>query len=318
VKNLYGWLALVLALSFLLIPLTAASPKNTSVQVNAGVQNETLPTKTIKVKITETGEINEMDVKEYLFGVVNAEMPALYHTEALKAQTVAAYTFALYKSNINKNEEYDITDSYKTDQAFKPREKALNDWGENGAEYAKKIDDVINEVYSQALTYDGKIILSLYTALSAGKTEGAEAVFGTALPYLVPKESIGDMLSPDYLSTAEMSQEEVAEILAKKGITADSNWFSEEVRTDSGSVASMKFGETVLTGNQLRDLFGLKSANFQISLKDGVYTFTVRGYGHLCGMSQYGANYMAMQGSSYKDILLWYYTNCEIVSVTAS
>ncbi len=311
-KNLYGWLALILAMSLLLIPLTAASPKKSALQVNAGVEIEKQKD-TIKVKFTETGEIKEMDFKEYLFGVVNAEMPALYHTEALKAQTVAAYTFALYKTGINKSEEYDITDAFTTDQSFKPREKALSDWGENGAEYAKKIDDAISEVYRQALTYDGKIILSVYTAISGGKTESSEAAFGTKLPYLVPKESIGDMLSPDFLSTVELNKEKVAEILAKKGIN-HGDWFIEETRTDSGSVASMKFGETVLKGSEIRELFGLKSANFTVSLKENTYTFTVRGYGHLCGMSQYGANYMAMQGSSYKDILMWYYTNCELVS----
>ncbi len=313
-KNIYGWLALIIALSLLLIPLTAASPQKTAVQVGVNLQNENFKKDTIKVKITETGEVKEMDFKEYLFGVVNAEMPALYHAEALKAQTVAAYTFALYKTGINKKEEYDITDSHNTDQAFKPRETALNDWGEKGVEYAKKIDDAINEVYRQALTYDGEIILSVYTAISGGKTESAKAVFGKELPYLVPKESIGDMLSPDFLSTVEISRDQVAEILAKKEIT-NGEWFSSETRTDGGSVASMKFGENVLTGAEIRELFGLKSANFTVSLKETTYTFTVRGYGHLCGMSQYGANYMAMQGSSYKDILLWYYTGCELAFV---
>lgn len=313
-KNLYGWLALVIALSLLLIPLTATSPKSNSLPVSAEV-NQNLPTKTIKVKISETNEIKEMPLKDYLFGVVCAEMPALYQTEALKAQTVAAYTFALYKSNVNKNQEYDITDSHLTDQAFKPREEALTGWGENAKEYEKKIDDAINEVYLQALTYNGEIILSVYTALSAGKTESAKDVFGKELNYLVPKESIGDMLSPNFLSTAEFSKEQLLEILSKKGINENSQWFANEKRTDSGSVVSMTFGETVLTGSEIRGLLGLKSANFQVELKNSTYTFTVRGYGHLCGMSQYGANYMAMQGSSYKDILLWYYSNCELVSV---
>ena len=104
-KNIYGWLALIIALTLLLIPLTAASPQKTAVQVGVNLQNENFKKDTIKVKITETGEVKEMDFKEYLFGVVNAEMPALYHAEALKAQTVAAYTFALYKTGINKKEE---------------------------------------------------------------------------------------------------------------------------------------------------------------------------------------------------------------------
>lgn len=314
-KNLYGWLALVIALSLLLIPLTASSPKKPAVQVNAEVQNENIPAKTIKVKNSETGEIKEMDVKEYLFGVVSAEMPALYHTEALKAQAVAAYTFALYKSEINKDQEYDITTSHQSDQAFKTREQALNGWGEKGAEYAKKIDDAISQVYSQALTYKGKIILCLYTAISSGKTESSEIAFGQKLPYLVQKESVGDMLSPDYLSTVTISKDEVTKKLAEKGIGGDYNsWFSSPKKSESGTVLSMNFGDKTLKGSEIRNIFGLRSPNFQVELKDETFTFTVRGYGHLCGMSQYGANYMAMQGNSYKDILLWYYTDCELVT----
>ena len=311
-KNLYIVLSLIIAMALLLVPLTATAPKSNVVEASVDV---TLPTKTIKVKDAETGEISDMDIKEYLFCVVSAEMPALYHEEALKAQTVAAYTYALYKSEINKNEEYDITNSHKTDQAFKPRNQAVAAWGENAKEYEKKIDDAIEAVFGQALCYNNEIILCLYTAISSGKTESSEVAFGKKLPYLVPKESIGDMLSPDYLSTVTISKDEVANKLAEKGISTDfKSWFASPKKSDSGTVLEMSFGDKTLSGSDIRTLFGLRSPNFQVELKEETFTFTVRGYGHLCGMSQYGANYMAMQGSSYKDILLWYYTDCEIVS----
>ncbi len=311
-KNLYVVLSVIIALSLLLIPLTAKMPKSNAVEASAKAE---ISTKTIKVKDAETGKISDMDIKEYLFCVVCAEMPALYHEEALKAQTVAAYTYALYKSEINKNEEYDITNSHKTDQAFKTREQAINGWGENAKEYEKKIDSAINSVLGQALTYKNQIILCLYTAISSGKTESSEVAFGKQLPYLVPKDSVGDMLSPDYLSTVKISKDEVAQKLAEKGITGDyKGWFSSPKKSESGTVLTMNFGDKTLKGSEIRTIFGLRSPNFQVEFKDDTFVFTVRGYGHLCGMSQYGANYMAMQGSSYKDILLWYYTDCELVT----
>lgn len=314
-KNLYTYLAIIMAIYLLLMPLIATKG-NESVAVMVPLYEEksenTPPT--FKVKNTDTGEIAEVEVKDYIFSVVAAEMPALYHEEALKAQAVAAYTFALYRSGENKDKDYDITMQNTSDQAFISRDAAREKWGEDADEYENKIDSAVAAVENQKITYDNKIILAAYTAISAGRTESAENVWGSALSYLVPVESIGDLLCPDYLSSASFTVEQIKEKLCvpNKIESEYTSWFNEPVLSDSGTVKSMDFGGVSLSGAQIRDALSLKSANFDVSFSDDTFYFSVRGYGHLCGMSQYGANYMAMQGSTYKEILEWYYTGCSV------
>ncbi len=321
-KNLYGWQALLLALCLLLVPLigssrTTASADSTPVSLPVMAQGEN-SVRDLRVKNTETGQISTLSLKEYLFGVLSAEMPALYHTEALKAQTVAAHSFLLYRMAGNK-EDYDITDDFRTDQAFMTREQARARWGEQADEYEQKLDAVIEAVGRQVLYYDDKPALCAYTAISGGRTESSEVVWGSALPYLTPVESIGDLLCPDYLSAVAIPAEQVAASLVTPngGSTDMSSWFSSPVYSDSGTVVSMNFGEKTLSGGQIRDALGLRSANFDVTAKDGVFHFSVRGYGHLCGMSQYGAQYMALQGSTYTEILSWYYPGCTLYERTA-
>ena len=312
-KNLYLFMAFVLSLCLLLMPLMAKSSAS-SISVAAPLEEEkdTID-KVVRVKGSDS-VITEIPIKDYLFGVVAAEMSALYHTEALKAQAVAAHTYLIYKASENSKEDYDITDDFNTSQAFITREQAAEKWGENAQEYTSKIDSAVNETINDIITYNGKAILSVYTAISAGKTEACENVWGNSVEYLVPVESVGDMLCSDYLSSASFTVEQINESLcAPNGITSEyTSWFSEPEITDSGTVKSMKFGDTSLSGVTIRDALNLRSASFDVSYSDNVFYFSVRGYGHLCGMSQYGANYMAMQGAGYKEILEWYYKGCVV------
>ncbi len=311
-KNLYALMAFILTLCLLLMPLMA-KPSVDSITVIAPIGQEISEAEGIVRVKSETG-ITETALKDYLFGVVAAEMPALYHTEALKAQAVAAHTYLLYKANENKGKGYDITDDFNNAQAFITREQAKEKWGENTEEYSSKIDAAVNETINEIITFKGKPILSVYTAISAGKTESSENVWGKAYEYLVPVESLGDMLCSDYLSSASFTVEQINESLLKpNGITAEyTSWFCEAELSDSGTVKSMKFGDTSLSGEVIRNALNLRSASFDVSFSDNVFYFSVRGYGHLCGMSQYGANYMAMQGSTYKEILEWYYKGCTV------
>ena len=311
-KNLYAFMAFVLAIALLLMPLMA-KPMRESITVIAPVgENNVKNDNIVKVK-TDSG-INEIELKEYLFGVVAAEMPALYHNEALKAQSVAAHTYLLYRKSENKQKDYDITDDFATAQEFITREQAKEKWGEKWEEYSAKIDSAVNETINEIITFGGKPILSVYTAISAGKTESSENVWGKAYDYLVPVESLGDMLCSDYLSSASFTVEQINEkLLTPNGITAEyTSWFCEPQLSDSGTVKSMKFGDASLSGETIRNSLELRSASFEVSFSDNVFYFSVRGFGHLCGMSQYGANYMAMQGSTHKEILEWYYKGCTV------
>lgn len=274
--------------------------------------------KAFRIYMTDSKKISEITAEDYVTGVVLAEMPAEYEPEALKAQAVVAYTYALYKSDIRKNEAYDITDSHETDQAFLSKEEAEARFGENYGKYFEKVSSAVKEVLGQAVTYGGSPILAACHGVSGGRTESAELLWGGSYPYLCSVESVGDLLSPDYLSEAKFSAEELVGALSELGISFDGDeaeWFRNIERTDSGYVSSTDICGTTVDGSDLRKALGLKSTAFDCSYEDGKFVFTVRGYGHGVGMSQYGAQFMALQGSDYKEILNWYYKDCEIESL---
>ena len=319
-KNVYLVTIFILAIVMLTLPLAAKSePKKeesiSSLPANStSIENPSNDDETIKVYVSQEKTVKEFLVDDYIFGVVAAEMPALYSDEALKAQAVAAYTYALYKSEQNSLEEYDITDNFHTDQAFISVEKAREKWGQDANLYEEKIKNAIKSVKGKKITYNGKLILAVYHAISSGKTESALNLWGGNYDYLVSVESIGDKLSPNYLSTAQFSVDEIKTKLSSLAeFSGDAaNYFSEITRTESGTVKTVKVCGKDVEGSSIRAALDLRSANFEISFSDNKFTFSVVGYGHGIGMSQYGAHYMAMQGSTYDQILKHYYSGCEI------
>lgn len=277
--------------------------------------SEPISGETFKVKLTEQDKITELSAKDYIYGVVCAEMPAEYSEEALKAQAVAAYTFALYRKQENKGKEYDITDSTTPDQAYMTDEEFKKREGNNYETYKAKIQSAVDAVFGQVITYEGKIVLSIFHDTSGGKTESAEVLWGGSYPYLQPVESVGDLLSAGYLSEKELSGEDFKTALKEYNITFSSDpegWISDIKRSESGTVLTAKICGVSLKGSELRTALSLRSANFDVSYSEGAFHFSVRGHGHGVGMSQYGAQFMALQGSDYKEILKWYYKGCEI------
>lgn len=316
-KRLYLVSIFILMIAMLFFPLAAKGDKKEGANLPAMGEPflEAAPEddKKIRVLRSANGEIEEMSVEDYLFSVVAAEMPALYETEALKAQTVAAYTYAMRKAEAS-DKDYDITDDSSVDQAFTPPEKAREKWGENADTYEEKIRSAVKSVLYKTVTYNGELILAAYHAISSGKTENAADIWGGGYSYLVSVESTGDKLSPNYLSTVTFTEEELKEklsdLVALSGDAA--SWFGDIGKTDSGSVMTAVVGGKAVSGGDIRGALSLRSSNFDLSYADGTFTFTVRGYGHGIGMSQYGAHYMAMQGKNYKEILLHYYPGCEV------
>jgi len=315
-------LSTVLLAVLLLLPLSVlndeqknfnANALTTTAPTTANPQAPIQKTETVKVLISSTNEIKEMPMEDYLFGVLAGEMPALYEAEALKAQAVCAYTFALWRKQGNSDKSYDISDDYTTDQCYISPEAANEKWGSKANEYETKMRSAIAEVMGQKLTYNGEIILSVYHAVSSGKTESAKNVWGKDYPYLQAVSSVDDILANNYTTTATATAEQIATALS---ITADEvvkNGLADITRTESGTVKTLKIGAKEFKGSEIRKALDLKSSNFEIAFKDNAFVFTVYGYGHGVGMSQNGANCMAKQGSTYKEILSHYYTNCELM-----
>lgn len=316
-KNILIYIAVILILLMLFLPLIALSPQSVVKGGGETIEKEEISSseaEKFKVQLTETGEIKEITAADYVFGVVAAEMPLSYSEEALKAQAVAAYTYALYRKAENADKPYDITDSPDTDQHYINYEKAKEKWGERAAEYEEKLKKAVGEVKGEFIAFSGEPILALYHSISGGKTENVNDVFGVEYPYLVSVDSLGDLMDKNYESKAKFTTEEFKKLIGENADLSGTlnTWVGETRHRPNGYVESVRIGGKAISGVEIRKIFSLRSANFELSYDDG-FIFTVRGYGHGVGLSQTGAEYMAKQGGTYKEILLWYYKDTEIL-----
>lgn len=248
------------------------------------------------------------ELEEYVAGVVAAEMPASFPLEALKAQAVAARTYEVRQMRAAGSDSvlYDVGQAYADEAA--QREK----WGENYGQYAAKIRRAVRETAGEIMIYDGEPILAAFHAQSGGKTENAENVWDSPLPYLRSVDSAEDKAAPGYETEISLSAEEILQRLETKGSpTQTAKDLSIEIlsRTDAGYVAEVSAGGLRLTGRQLREALGLRSANFTVEKQADGFAFHTYGYGHGAGMSQYGASFLAEKGLNYREILNHYYTN---------
>ena len=324
-KNIYTVLTLVLTLIMLLVPLFAVDNPNTS--SNSGEKiSQSSKEKSGTEKTGDVFRIYKNDEKktvqipadEYIVGVVASEVSPENAHEALKAQALAAYTFAYRKRVQNTSAEYDLTTDSSLDQGYLDENGRKQKWGEKFSQYEEKIKSAANAVKGKIIAYNGEAILAAYHGISPGKTESALNVWGTDYPYLTACQSVGDLLAPEYLSEVTVTVNEFEEKIKALGITPSSEpqkYIGNLKKSESGTVLELEICGTKSNGKTVRSAFGLRSAAFDVTFGDGKFTFTVQGYGHGVGMSQFGANYMALQGSDYKEIILAYYKGVEIIDV---
>ena len=324
----YCLLVLLLALILLLIPLPALS--GNTAETPTGSTAETAPT-TTRAEQTEQAvfrilcgeEVVTLTDREFLIRTLAMEMPASYHEEALKAQSVAAYTY-YHRRRLAQEKNADpnlkgadfATPNDQFPQNY-TEEKLRQRWGEDYDTYYQKIADAVDAVWGETITYKGELIDACFHAVSNGQTESAEEVWGAEVPYLQTVASPGDRTATGYRSTGTYTVEEVRAILKDVEPAVNlpddpSDWFGKATLSDAGTVHSQKVGDATLAGTRVRKLFGLRSAAYTVGYADGVFTFTVCGYGHGVGMSQHGADYLAKQGYTYTEILEYYYTGVKI------
>lgn len=311
----YALLCCALAVIMITVPLISVR----YMRVEGGGENisseSDLPRDTIDVMMSNTGSVKTLKMREYIIGSLSGEMSASYHKEALKAQAVACYTFALYVASREEKrpEGADISDDSTVYQSYIDEDARKKKWGDDYEKNEKIMSEAVDEVFGQHLEYDGKPAMAAYHAMCSGKTESAANVWGKSVSYLKSTVSSGDKLAPNYETCQKVSADEFKRILFKKGLTYGdyptdaSKWIGDIERYDSGVVKYVDICGKKISGTDMRSLFSLKSADFDISFADGGFTFTCRGNGHFVGMSQYGADYMARQGSSYDEILNHYY-----------
>ena len=269
--------------------------------------------KTVNVFSPTDDSVTAVSEKEYIIGCVAGEMPVTYDEEALKAQALACYTFLKWKQNNSESAEIE---SSQNSQVYMSKEEMQKKWGKDFDKYYKKLSEAVEEVYGKIITYKNEPIMAVFHALSTGKTEDAGNVWGKEIPYLKSVSSEGDKLSPAFSSTLVLSDEELKNLLSEKydiDFSGDAEkWIKETDRTDVGTVTKITVCNKDLTGEQIRTALSLKSSAFTVKHTDSSFIFTVSGYGHFVGMSQYGADALAKQGFKYDEILKHYYTGVEI------
>lgn len=257
----------------------------------------------VKVAVTIDNNVNYVDLDDYLLGVVAGEMPANFETEALKAQVVASRTF-VYNRNLS-------VDNTTNSQVYLSEDKMKENWGNKYDEYYQKISTAIKETKNEVMKYQGDYISALFFSSSNGYTENVEDYFESSpLPYLRSVDSHWDLtIDPKNTRQVSFTKQELKEKFNCQDIN-----FNIIAYKKSGRVATLSVGGKNYSGRQVREKLGLSSSCFTVESVSNKYVFTTKGSGHGVGMSQYGAQGMALEGSNYKEILNHYYTNIEIVN----
>lgn len=285
-------------------------------QIQETVPRETVP-ETVPLPMllrTSGGNIEQMDMDTYLTGVVLAEMPASFESEALKAQAVAArtYTRKAWESG-GKHGDGSVCTNASCCQAYITESDYLSRGGTQ--EGIDKIRSAVLSTSGYVLTYEGELIEATYFSCSGGSTEDAAAVWGTDFPYLQAVSSPGEENAAHFTDTVTFTPREFQNALGVILSGDPPSWFGTVTYTEGGGVASMTIGGEAYTGTRLRTLLGLRSTSFTVEAGENI-TVTTSGYGHRVGMSQYGADAMAVTGCTYAEILAHYYQGTALTKLS--
>lgn len=330
-KRYIIYLLLFLTLCFL-IPILFTKSFKKAQETNIPQNEEVIPKvtydykkyKTVKLYHKKTKKVEELSLDEYLYGVVSAEMPASFEEEALKAQAVVARTFTLYKivHNSKKHENADICDDSTCCQAWISKEDRLARWDDSKKdEYWNKIVKAVNTTQGKMITYNGEPINAFFHANSGGTTEPPVNVWGgSGYPYLQAVTTAGEDAYSQYASNVTVTQKQFEETMLKahKDFKIDfskKDCIQVKEYTEGNRVKTIQVGNLSLSGVEMRTLFGLRSANFKITMEKQNIKFEVTGYGHGVGMSQTGADSLAKQGKTYEEIIHHFYTGVEVKDI---
>jgi stage II sporulation protein D len=271
---------------------------------------ETIPQPMVKLYLHQSGQIIELEIEEYVAGVVAAEMPASFELEALKAQAVCARTYACKK--ILDGKPYplnaDLSDDISSCQAYVSWDKFQELHPAKYQELKEKIQSAVEDTRGELITYQNSPIDALYHSTCGGHTESAVAAWGSNIPYLQSVKCNYCREYAYYESTQVISLGSLQEKLTVNG-NAD---IEISQKSDSGRVRQLRVNEQVISAGSFRQLFNLPSTNWELSRQEQGIIVNSRGYGHGVGLCQYGANGLAQQGKDYQQILSHYYKNIRI------
>jgi len=313
---------LVIALSIpmlIVVPVRGGGiPSHSAEPVSAAIDDSSI------ISFEHNGKVENISLNDYLEGVVAAEMPASFNIEALKAQAVAARTYALYKISRHSHQGFDVCDDAGCCSAYLDPSELKERWGREYTAYIEKIRLAVESTDGLYLTWADEPILAVFHSSSLGKTEESGNVWPNSLPYLVsaPSPETPEQVA-NLISTVTVSKDDFKKTVLEKYPDAVLGtdprlWMSYVYYSESGRVKSLKVGGVEVTGSDFRFLFGLRSAAFTFEYDDKSFVFSVSGYGHGVGMSQYGANIMAGDGALFDEILANYYPGTQLCTFSGS
>jgi len=296
--------AFLLGLALPLAMMALVKPEQQAAENTEPVQQTS-----VKIDVLHDGDVVEMELEEYIVGVVLSEMPADFQPEALKAQAVVARTYA--RKRMDKGSKHE-TSAVCTDPACCQGYRSLGDYlSAGGAEDSvDKVAQAVADTAGLVLKYEGELIDATYFSCSGGSTEAAVEVWGADVPYLQAVDSPGEEIAVHYTDEAVFTVEEFARLTGCTG--KPEGWLGRITYTQGGGVDTIELCGKIFTGTELRKLLGLRSTDFSIEIGEAAVTIATQGFGHRVGMSQYGAEAMARQGSTFQDILSHYYLGTEL------
>ncbi|MGN1323667.1 MAG: stage II sporulation protein D [Bacilli bacterium] len=267
----------------------------------------------VRVKRLQKDKIDEIELNEYVLGVLAGEMPISFELEALKAQAVASRSYVLKRLDYNKDKDYDVVDSV-TNQVYLDNEHLKKAWGDNYIKNINKLKTAVNETFNEYLECDGQIADALFFSTSNGYTENSELVFNFAVSYLKSVSSPWDKeVTTAFKTTKEMSLQEFYERL---NLPYQEKIKIENIdRSATNRILKIKINNQEFTGREIYNKLKIRSTDFTIEQENTNIIITTIGYGHGVGMSQYGALGMAKKGYNYKEILTHYYQNTQIKKI---
>lgn len=300
IKTVFCVLFLLSTLPYI---ITMCFSRNASKDADVGKQTE-------QGLIPSGGQEEEnLDVEEYLVGVLAREMPMTYEPEALKAQAVVARTNIVSALELGQELPEGLS-----------QEELLKAWGEESfGDHYRKLRDAAKDTEGVVLTSQGACIYGAFHAVSAGRTRSAAEALGTEdMPYLTAVDSPDDISSEDFLKVIFLEKEELVRQLtaAFPNLVLDGadplGGLMITVRDSADYVLEIKNGDTAISGEEFRNALHLNSACFYWKEVEGRIRIVTKGLGHGLGMSQYGANELAREGMDYPEILNYYFKNVEI------
>lgn len=284
-------------------------------------QTDSLQDDAVTLQVWNGEKTVSMTMTDYLKGVVRGEMPASFESEALKAQAAAERTYIYYQMQGGRKKAHpdaDICTDHTCCNAWLSPEAAAKKWGDKATEYEAKIEQAVRETDGQVVLYKGAPILAAFHSSSAGKTAKSGDVWTSDLPYLASvkspesEENVPNYYSVKTLTAAEFRDTFLAAYPDAKFSDDPAGWVQDLKHNSSDRVESVTIGGVSVSGTEARSVFSLRSASFTVECSSDSVTFRVTGYGHGVGMSQYGANELAREGKTWREILSWYYTDTTI------